>query len=432
VNLTRFPLFFEEKRDFFLEGSSYFDFSRDPGESITPFFSRRIGLDESGLPQRIDVGAKLTGQAGAFDLGALQVRTAGTDLQPGEDFSVLRVRRRAFDQSYVGGIYTRRAARAPGRMDLHAAGVDFALRTSTFRGGDNLELSGFSLWTSESPGSGDGTAHGLYARYPNDPFRTNFLFRQVSPAYDPAVGFVERVGYRQFNPDVGYFWRPADHPWFREFDFQIDLTVLTDLEGRLLTREMSFRPFDVNFHDGGRFAFNVTRYDERLEEDFEISDGVVLPAGREYAFTRYAFSGTTADQYIVSAGADVEIGDFFSGNRRQYSIQLNARPRRGVALGLEAEHNVLALAEGSFSTDVFRMNANTQFSPWLSLVNNLQYDTVSRLMGWQVRFRWIRRPGNDLYVVYAHNWNEVLRAGERRFATLDNRLATKLVYTWRF
>jgi hypothetical protein len=65
-------------------------------------------------------------------------------------------------------------------------------------------------------------------------------------------------------------------------------------------------------------------------------------------------------------------------------------------------------------------------------VNNLQYDTVSRLMGWQVRFRWIRRPGNDLYVVYAHNWNEVLRAGERRFATLDNRLATKLVYTWRF
>jgi hypothetical protein len=362
----------------------------------------------------------------------LQVRTADSVLEGGEDFSILRVRRRAFEQSYVGGIYTRRAVRASDGPDLHTAGLDFALRTSKFRGSSNLELSGFSLWTSDPLEVGDSSAHGLYAQYPNDPLRASFLFRHLSPAYSPAVGFVERVGSRQTNPNVGYMWRPADHPWFREFDFQVDLNVVTDLEGRLITRELAFRPFDVNFHPGGRFAVNITRYDERLEEDFEISDGVVLPAGREYQFTRYAFGGSTADQYFVSAGADVEIGDFFSGDRREYAIQLNVRPRRGVAIGLEAEHNVLALAEGSFSTDVFRLNANTQFSPWLSLTNNLQYDTVSRLLGWQMRFRWIRRPGNDLYVVYAHNWQEVLRAGERHFATFDRRLATKLVYTFRF
>ncbi len=93
---------------------------------------------------------------------------------------------------------------------------------------------------------------------------------------------------------------------------------------------------------------------------------------------------------------------------------------------------MLQLAQGSFDTDVFRARADTQFSPWISVANNLQYDTVSRLLGWQMRFRWTRRPGNDLYLVYTHNWRELLDAGERRLAMLDNRLATKLVYTLRF
>src|SRR3970282_466618 len=93
VNLTRFPLFFEEKRDFFLEGSSFFDFSREDEEAVVPFFSRRIGLDDRGMPQGIDAGAKLTGQAGAFDVGVLQVRTSSAHAL-GEDFSVVRVRRR--------------------------------------------------------------------------------------------------------------------------------------------------------------------------------------------------------------------------------------------------------------------------------------------------------------------------------------------------
>ena len=108
------------------------------------------------------------------------------------------------------------------------------------------------------------------------------------------------------------------------------------------------------------------------------------------------------------------------------------RPRRGVMLNFEAEHNELDLAEGRFNADVFRARAATQFSPWLSLANNLQYDTVSRLLGWQLRVRWIQRPGNDLYLVYTHNWRKQALAGANRLTTLDNRLATKLVYTLRF
>ena len=153
VNLTRFPLFFEEKRDFFLEGSSFFDFSREADRSVMPFFSRRIGLDVRGTPQPIDAGAKLTGQAGGFDIGVLQVRTGEANQLPAEDFSVVRLRRPVFEQSYVGGLYTRRSAGAGGDVDRQTAGVDFELQTSRFRGDQNFELSGFYLWT-ELPRSG--------------------------------------------------------------------------------------------------------------------------------------------------------------------------------------------------------------------------------------------------------------------------------------
>ena len=161
VNLTRFPLFFQEKRDFFLQGSSYFDFARELGNQITPFFSRRIGLDSRGQPQRIDVGGKLTGQVGAFDLGVMQVRTADSLNQAGADVSVLRVRRRLLRQSYLGGLYTRRADRATGSPDRHTAGADFALATSSFRGSDKaIDWSGFYLFTSNPDGTGDAAASG--------------------------------------------------------------------------------------------------------------------------------------------------------------------------------------------------------------------------------------------------------------------------------
>jgi hypothetical protein len=200
----------------------------------------------------------------------------------------------------------------------------------------------------------------------------------------------------------------------------------------LLTREIEMTLLQVNTHDGSRFQFMMSPQYERLEDDFEISDGVVLPAGGIYRFSRYQVEAQTADHRMVSIAPEFQWGDFFSGRRRDLSVRLDVRPRRGLALALEAERNVLDLAEGSFTADVFRLDANTQFSPWISLANNLQFDTISRLLGWQVRFRWIQRPGNDLYIVYTHNWHDVFESQRRRLSTLDNRLATKLVYTLRF
>ena len=409
VNLTRFPLFFEEKRDFFLEGSSFFDFSREPDEAVMPFFSRRIGRDDRGAPQRIDFGAKLIGQAGPFDVGVLQVRTGQADSLAGEDFTVLRLRRRAFQQSYVGGLYTRRSVRVPALSTSTPPGSTSSCGRRTFRGDRNVDASGFYVQTSNPLATGNSAAYGLRASYPNDPVTLELSVREIQPNYFPAVGFVERRGYRRVNPRADYAPRFRNHPWIQGLEFRTDLDIQNDTENRPLTRDLQFRPIEINFRDGSEFGIDVSRQYQRLEEDFEISDDVILPSGAVYEFTRYRFSGSTAAQYVVSVEAEVEIGDFFSGRRQDYLFELGVRPRRGVALTLEAEHNQLELAEGRFDTNVFRVTANTQVSPWISLVNNLQYNTVSRELGWQMRFRWIRRPGNDLYVVYTHNWNEVQR-----------------------
>ena len=170
VNLTRFALQYPEKRGFFLDGATFFDFY------VPAFFSRRIGLDANGQPQRIIGGSKLTGQAGRYDIGGLYVRTGEDNGMPGEDFTVMCVRRRVLRQSFIGGIYTGRATRdqtlVPTRF---TGGLDFRLATSTFRGNQNLEASGFVSANTPPVGrSGDNVAFGGRLSYPNDRIDAGF------------------------------------------------------------------------------------------------------------------------------------------------------------------------------------------------------------------------------------------------------------------
>jgi len=260
----------------------------------------------------------------------------------------------------------------------------------------------------------------------------SFSALELQPEYDPAIGFVERRGIRQYQPEFEWSPRFDGHPWIRSIDIGIEADIQTDMHNNLLTRELEFTPVQINSHAGAQIQFKVTPQYERLEEDFEISDGVVLPAGGIYEFTRYQVEVETPEHLVVAVSPEVTWGDFFSGQRTDLTVRVDVRPRGGVSLSAEVERSFLDLAEGSFTADVYRVDASTQFSPWISLANRLQYDTVSRELGWQVRFRWIHRPGHDTYFVYTHNWQEILTPGERRLATLDNRLASKVVYTLRF
>ena len=428
VNLTRFPLFFPEKREFFLEGSGFFDFAREPGNQVEPFFSRRIGLDANGSPQKIDVGLKLTGQIGGQDVGLLQVRTGDDGTAVGEDFTVFRVRRRILSQSYAGMLYTRRDARAAGSTDLNTLGFDFNLGTSKFRGAQNLETSGFWLWNTNPLGTGQNLTYGVRLNYPNDVLSWRVSWRTVQPFYNPAVGFNQRSGYRRVFPVIRFSPRPITHRYIRRFAWEAQTEVLTDMHNDLLLRRVNLNVLQVRMHAGDEVQLFVTPQRERLETPFQIYQGIVLPVGSEYSFTRHRVVAATASQRILAVRADYENGGFYSGRRRGTTVNLTVRPRPGILASIESEWNRLHLAEGAFSTRVFRSIVNAQFSPWISVGNNLQYDTVTRVLGWQGRFRWILRPGNDFYIVYSHNWWEST-PGTR--STLDRRGVTKFVYTHR-
>ncbi len=429
VNLTRFPLFFPEKRDFFLDGAGNFDFAREPNNEFNAFFTRRIGLDGNGRPQKIDYGTKLTGQAGRFDLGFMQVRTGVDNGAPGEDFTVFRPKRRFFRQSYAGLMYTRRDTRKSSVPVRQTIGGDFELATSRFRGSQNLQFSGFFMKTPNDAKPGDDATYGLRVNYPNDLWNARMSFREVQQNLDPAIGFMNRTNYRRFNPVVRFGPRPRNIRWIRQVAMETWAEYLTDTDNNWIGRAYRFTVLDLNLQSQDSVQIQISPTYERLERDFRISQGITLPKGNEYQYTRYSFQVNTANRRAISGTGNVVVGSFYSGDRRDLSATLNLRPRPGVLATFTGNFNRVELPEGKFSTKVLRAVINTQFSPFVSVSNNIQYDSVSRNLGWQARFRWIVKPGNDIFLVFMNNWLDDPVAG---LNTLDRTLATKLVYTARF
>jgi len=447
VNLTQYSLFFPEKRTFFLEGASLFDFgtvpsvgggvgggfSRPVDNSLIPFFSRRIGLDARGNPQKVDYGVKAFGQIGRQDIGVLQVRT-GLDSDfpgvPSEDFTVVRLKRRMLRQSYLGVMYTRRDAHASGSDALETAGADFVFATNRFQGSKQLSFGGFFLRTTNPFDTGRNSAYSLRVDYPNDRWNAGMSYRGVQDFFNPAVGFISRNGYQRYNPYLNFSPRPSNNRYVRRMGFTSDVTLQTDMDNRYLSRIWNLTVLNVDLHSLDTTSFLVIPEYERLDRPFNIYPGVTLPVGSEYNFVRYRLTFQTANRRMVALNPTVEWGDFYSGTRQQVLTNLTVRARPGVIIYLSHEWNRVNLPEGRFETRLYSVTPEWQFNQWVSSVNTFQYDSISALLGWQSRFRWILKPGNDLFVVYSHNWRNDLILD--RFSTINRRLASKLLYTLRF
>jgi hypothetical protein len=433
VNLTRFPLFFPEQRDFFLEGASVFDFS--PLSRVRPYFSRRIGL-VNGHAVPIVYGARLAGQAGAYDLGFLQVRTGQKDGHPTEDFTVGRIKRNLLRQSTVGVIYTRRATASmlgePEPQNRHMVGIDADFSTSTFLGNKNLQFEAFYLWHTEPDHNGtsstrDRSARGIRINYPNDVWRSHLSYREFGDRWDPALGFVQRRGIKRVNPSITYAPRPALFTSVRQLQFGLSYTYVTDFDHRLLSRQATATLLRVNYESGDQVTLTWNSRFEQLDSVFQIHPGVFVPLGG-HAFETWAFSVDSAARRRLSVSASVTNGTFWSGNRSAVVMNLTTRPLQSVTTSTEWEHEDVTLPEGSFTTDLIRLTGSWHVSPWTSITGNMQYDTLTRVAGLYTRLRWILEPGSDFYFVYTHNWQET----KNRFLTLSRGATTKLSYTYRF
>ncbi len=443
VNLTRFPLFFPEKRDFFLESSDLFQFAPSSGQN--PFFSRRIGL-EGGTPVPILAGGRLNGRMGDYNVGLIQVRTRegegagenGEDLPP-EDFTAGRVIRNLGAESQVGVLYTRRATHDRGGpfarfSNRHTAGTDLELGTSKLFGDKNFQFQAFFLWHN-SPLKADTsswhqrTTRGVRFNYPNDPWVGHMSYREFGADYDPAVGFVQRRGFRRLQPTVGYEPVFENHPYVRQMEFSVRFEYLTDLALNPETINLTLTPLDVRFTTDDSFEAQAAYDFERLDAPFDIlRDGsIVIPPGT-YRTLGVEAEAETAAYRPVSAEAEVEYGGFWSGTQTEYELGATARPLPGISMGLDWEHNRVRLAEGDFNTHVFRFDGGLDLTPDLSLTSQLQYDNLTERLGLFARLRWIVKPGSDLYLVYTHNWQSLERD---RFSPQSAEVAAKLTYTIR-
>ncbi|ARA93182.1 hypothetical protein AWN76_008435 [Rhodothermaceae bacterium RA] len=434
VNLTRFPLRFPEQRDFFLEGSSVFTFA--PASGVDPYFSRRIGLEE-GRPIPIVAGGRLAGQVGRFDVGFLQVRTGRSGTVPPEDFTVARAKAHILSESTAGFIYTRRATHGgpPGLRDRHTLGLDLELGTSTFRGDRNVQFQAFFIahtaaFDTAATSFFDRTTRGIRLAYPNEPFGGHVSYREFGSAYDPAVGFNARNGFRRLQPSLSYVWLLGRHPVLRAYEIGLRHEFLTDLDLVPLTVNTTVTPAEVRFESGAWTALRLGHDYEHLREGFDIlRDGrFVVPAGGYHTYEAEV-DVRTPPQHRLSVGGEAGYGGFWTGTRAAFELDATLRPVPGLSLSATWEHTRVHLPDGRFRTHLVRTAAGFDPSPRASVSANVQYDNLSRIVGAYARLRWIVHPGSDLYLVYTHNW---LDDPLGRFRSLTSQAALKATYTHRF
>lgn len=448
VNLTRFPLRFPEQREFFLEGSGVFSLS-----GADPFFSRRIGLVD-GQEVPIDYGGRLGGQVGNYELGLYQVRTGATELERGdgstrpwaaEDFTVGRVKRSLFQQSHVGLIYTRRAsdrvAGAAALEDRHTVGADFDFFTSQFLGRYNAQVEGFLLYHTDPLAGGDLSAsqrraRGIDLAFPNDLWRLSSSHREFGEQWDPALGFVERRGFRRHAPTLTFAPRPERWESIRQTEHEIEFEYLTDLDDRLLTRNLEITPLQINFESGDRVGFEIGRNFERLDRTFAVygsgEDAIRILPG-DYDSDSWSIDASSAGRRMLSGTLEFEHSEFWGGERDTLDVSGTIRSRGGMQLTTTYQHNEVSLPQGDFDTNLVRLSWAWNLSPWTSLTGNVQYDDLSEMVGVYARLRWTVQPGNDVFLVWSNNWlYDDGPLADSRFSTLSRGGALKFNYTLRF
>ncbi len=449
VNLTRFSQRFPERRDFFLEGSGVFSFA--PRSGPTPFFSRQIGLS-SGRQVPIRYGTRLTGQVGRYEVGFYQIGT-GSQVSVGdaadvvlasESFTVARAKRRILEQSTLGAIYTRRSSGAlddaeDGPREGHTAGIDVQLNTRHFLGNQRAELEAFVVWNSNPDATvarsfGDLSARGFRFNFPNDIWSAHLSYREFGDDYRPTMGFVPRNGFRRVEPRIGWAPRPERIDWIRQMEFAVQFRNLTELgTGVLEEREWQFDLLELDFESGDNVELSATRTLEFLDAGYEVIDGVDILPG-EYTNWEWSIRGRTTGRRRVSGFASFGRGGFWDGERTRYSARASFRPNPGIILSGNFEHNDVWLPRGAFSADVYEIEGEWNPSQWISLTNQIQYDNDSKIMGLFARLRWIVRPGNDVFLVYTHNWRNLGAdlLGDPELITLSRGGSVKANYTYRF
>ena len=395
INLTRFDLFFPEKRPFFLENSGIFDFGTPRETEI--FFSRRIGIDDSGSQVPIDAGLRLSGHVGPYEIGVLNMKTRDVEgLAPSNLFSVVRVKRQLPNRTNVGLI-------AVNRQSLSNLSGERPFNR-TFGADANIGLGQYANWQNyyaftQSPGlHGNNRAAGSAFRYDNRHHQVNLSYKEVGDHFNPEVGYLQRANYRR--PTIAYrrtFYPGGKHirSIYPHFQWSRWYTLGTnDLES-------GFEHYDysMNWQGGETLTSAINRSFERLDKPFEVFPGIKIPQGR-YGFSEFNSTYTTNQSARRFGSVNVVIGNFYTGTLR--AVNLTAGVRKGQNLTWSGTYgrNFIDLPQGDFTTDLIGFRFNWSFTPKSYLQSFTQYNSRTNQVGMNIRFALLSTSSNGLYVVY--------------------------------
>ena len=430
VNLTRFSLFFPEKREFFLEGQGIFEFGgarrgfRAAGDTPFLFFSRRIGLSQ-GRAVPIVGGARLTGKFGRYTIGLLDIQTDDA-VDAGAlatNFGVVRLTRDILRRSAVGVLFAGRSQSTLVDGSNRTYGLD-----ATFGFYDNLRINSYVAKT-ETPGlpAQDLSYRGQFD-YAGDRYGLQLERLVIEENFNPEIGFVRRPDLRKSFASARFSPRPRSIAAIRKLSWEGNFNSIENNAGVLETRETQAQ-FGIEFENTDRFSLGVSDTFEFLERPFSIAPGVTIPVGG-YDFQDVSVSYTVGQRRRLQGNVSVQHGTFFSGEKTTVGFRrgrFEVTPQVSVQPGLSL--NWVDLPEGSFRTQLIQSRIVYTPTPRMFFTGFLQYNTSNDTIGANLRLRWEYQPGSELFVVYTEERDTLTRT----FPEIINRAFTvKLTRLFRF
>ena len=404
TNLTRFPLFFPEKRSFFLEGSDIFEFGFGTGSNtVLPFFSRRIGLlNNSEVP--IMAGAKINGRIGKTAFGGMGVRTKSFRRENDQfidptNMGVMRVRTNVLGESSVGLIGS--VGDPLSRDGSWMSGGDFTFQTTRFNGDKNFIIGAWGMFTGRADLRDDKSAYGIKIDYPNDKWDVAAIYSRIGADFEPSLGFVPRKGVHYMRLGLTYAPRP-EWPWLRQMFHEFYGTYIRNLDGTWQSYSVFTAPINWRLESGDRLEINARPVGENIIIPFNIAKNVTIPAG-EYHFMRYRLEAQFAAKRRLNGEVSWWFGSFYDGSLDELELQINWNPTALLGFEFSGVRNIGRLPWGNFEQTLAGLRVRFNVNSDLQLNSYLQYDTDSRTLGLNARVHWIFSPLGDVFLVLNQN-----------------------------
>ncbi|MFA5849204.1 MAG: DUF5916 domain-containing protein [Bacteroidales bacterium] len=422
VNLSRFSIYYPEKRDFFLEGAGNYEFSLANNSRL--FHSRTIGINNFNLLPVLG-GARVFGKVSKTNIGFLSLQTASRDSIPSTNYSVIRIRQDIGEQSSIGFITTSNINK---NSSSQTFGVDGKYVTSRFLKDKNLVIGGaFAGSMTKGNNTGNNLAYLLYAEYPNDLLSVVMGVSAIEKNFNPEMGYLSRSNYRQFFHEFEFTPRWFTRYGVRQMEFKLyELDFYwNDQTGKLESYNMDFSPLGFSLQSGEWFEFTIQKKFDSPPEPFDLSDNIMVPVG-DYHMTNFEINAGTSESRKLYSYFNYEWGDFYTGKGYSFSVETAWNLNKHINLAAEYTYNDINLPQGDLYTNEFAGRIRYAFNTKLNVSLFSQWNSEEDFIGFNFKIHWIPKIGSDFYFVINQNYEE--RISYRTMQQTN--AAAKLV--WRF